>query len=65
MYVRELRAVHVFDVGPVTFPAYSEASIAYRSYDAFLEQGSRHIKVHTPSADQVAALLRLRLTDFS
>lgn len=59
--VRELRSVHVFDVGPVVFPAYLEASAAYRSLDRHL--GSIAPKLETPSPWQVRALTRLRLVE--
>lgn len=59
--VRELREVHLFDVGPVTYPAYLDASAAFRSYDAYIEEGARHLKVTIPTPQQIETLLRLRL----
>ncbi len=69
MAVRELRSVHLFDVGPVTFPAYLEASAAYRSYDAFAERIAPEVPAPRlspftyPTREQAAVLLRLRLIE--
>jgi HK97 family phage prohead protease len=58
--VRELREVHLFDVGPVAFPAYLEASAAYRSY----ERKFHPAPVQTfPTDEQRNLLLRLRLAE--
>ena len=36
--VRTLRKVRLFDVSPVTFPAYPDTDVAVRSHEAFLKQ---------------------------
>jgi HK97 family phage prohead protease len=62
--VRELRQAHVFDVGPVTFPAYLEASAAYRSYDLAHPPGGAP-EIIAPTPGQVRALQRLRLASLT
>lgn len=58
--VRELRAVHLFDVGPVVFPAYLLASASIRSHKQFLEQRSAKAApppaVEYPTPEQRALL---------
>lgn len=47
--VRELRSVHLLDVGPVTFPAYVDTSAAMRSLDLFLaEPGPADVPARRP-----------------
>jgi HK97 family phage prohead protease len=49
--IRELRDVDLFDVSPVTYPAYPAADVAARSYDAWKQKGDAAI---------VAAAARMR-----
>lgn len=58
--VRTLKQAHPFDVGPVVFPAYEDASAAYRSLDGH-ERQIAAAKVTYPTAEQRQALQRLRL----
>jgi hypothetical protein len=77
MPIRTLKDVHVFDVGPVTFPAYADTSAACRSLDRHREAGDAAADspeapdpgTARPAADAAAAaaaatrqrLLKLRL----
>ena len=69
MDLRELREVHLFDVGPVTFPAYTQASAAYRSLDRVRAEAEAAVEpaaptITFPTPDQSVRLLRLRLASF-
>jgi hypothetical protein len=59
--VRELRSVATFDVGPVTYPAYSGTSteVATRSLDAFTQQTEARER-QTATRHRRAKLARLR-----
>lgn len=65
--VRELRAVHLFDVGPVTFPAYQDTSAACRSLDQHesrsQSQSRSNPSVSYPTPAQTLHLQRLRLAE--
>jgi HK97 family phage prohead protease len=69
--VRELRSVHLFDVGPVAFPAYLTTSATCRALDAFRESRSAATRtvpapaITYPTGDQVALLNQLRLLELS
>lgn len=59
--VRELRSVHLFDVGPVAFPAYVATSASYRSADRARKDACRAVAYPTP--EQLALLHQLRLLE--
>lgn len=61
MDLRELREVHLFDVGPVTFPAYTQASAAYRSLDRARAEAQATAPIEVPTPTWNAAPLRLRM----
>lgn len=51
MLLRELRAVHLFDVGPVVFPAYRATSATVRSLDGYFERrDAGRVTVSVPAA---------------
>lgn len=62
---RELRSVHLFDVGPVVFPAYLASSATFRSFERFAEtrsaRGASSPGVTYPTAEQTALLNWLSL----
>ena len=60
MAVRELRSVHLFDVGPVAFPAYLATSAMCRSLGVYNESRTR---LRYPTAEQVRLLNHLRLLE--
>jgi HK97 family phage prohead protease len=62
---RELRAVHVFDVGPVVFPAYRATSATCRSLNHFKEERAKppEVPVAYPTPDQIALLNHFRLAE--
>jgi HK97 family phage prohead protease len=53
--VREIRGVELFDVGPVTFPAYSGTTAQVRKQNLF---GSDHRRLRRLSRDAVMARAR-------
>ena len=69
VFVRELRQVHLFDVGPVVFPAYRAATATCRSYEKFAEVRSAKNAppppaISYPTPDQRALLLFFEQSDF-
>lgn len=58
--VRELMDVHLYDVGPVTFPAYLEASAAYRSLEQHEAAAAAAARTY-PTPEQSRTLQRLAL----
>jgi HK97 family phage prohead protease len=60
--VRLVKSVRLFDVGPVTYPAYKGTSTAVRSLDALRAERAQHIKPK-PSYHYRRALLEEYLVD--
>jgi HK97 family phage prohead protease len=49
--IRTLLKVHLFDVGPVTFPAYPDATAAVRSYDLYRAEATAPAPSPEPSPE--------------
>jgi hypothetical protein len=65
LIVRHVRAAKLYDVGPVTFPAYGGATAGVRAatavdVEALLARVNRQVRGWTPEACQAAARARVR-----
>lgn len=58
--LRTIKKVRLFDVSPVTFPAYEGTDIALRSHDAWAKEQGRTKPPEEPAGDEVSASLFLR-----
>lgn len=67
LFIREIRAVTLWDVGPVTFPAYTATTAGIRAHGAAAEEAAR-ASLHAWKASRAAARsravgVRLRLAE--
>lgn len=63
LYIRNITAVELFDVGPVTYPAYSATSAGTRSPRMFLERTSDNAEVQAIEGECRAWRTRLLNSD--